>query len=272
MIIIGAGLLVFGRKNNLESILKIPHYKIKPRLSEELKKRLISTGNYENFLRDYSNLYHNFMPQKLKLPARGEKYRKKQELSEEEKKQLEKLGRDYAATLHQLLELGVLLNKSHKEYAIIGGFGVLGHMIKHNPKFITKFRGTEDIDILSKDNLSNYFREIGYRKVPTERVDLSTIPDKRLDTYIKENPITDSALKIQDRKTIALNRINATSKVMKNKKKVNFYGIPIWVADSESLIKAKRTGRTRKDKLGSLKDLYDQRQLDLIREYEKSSK
>ena len=259
----GVGLLMAG--GSLDDKLS---YKTEPNLSKELKKRLISTGNYERFLRDYSNLHHNFMPQKLKMVSRGEKYRKKQDLSKSEKRQLDTLGKNYADTISQLLELGILLDKDKKDYVLIGGFGVLGNMVSHNPKFVSKFRGTEDIDILSKDNISSYFRKIGYRMIPPEKVDLSSIPDKRLDTYIKENPHTNNPLKIQDRKTIALSGINSTDSVMKNKKQIKLYGIPLWVADPESLTRSKQIGRTRKDKLGSLKDLYDIKQLELIEKLE----
>jgi hypothetical protein len=265
---IGVGWIIFAGNRDLEHSLNVPDYQVQPRLSNELKSRLIANGNYEQFLKDYSNLYHNFMPQKLKIVSKGERYRKRQDLSEEEQRQLKKLGKSYAEALHELLELGILLDKDKKEYAIIGGFGVLGNMMRHNPKFVSKFRGTEDIDILSNEGLSGYYRRGGFEKIPTERIDLSTIPDKRLDTYIKRNPNTDSPIKIQERRTIAFGRTDATSTVLKNKVKVNFYGIPIWVADPDSLINSKITGRTRKDKLGSFKDLVDQRQLDLIKQYE----
>ncbi len=246
-------------------------YKYIPKLSEELETYLKEKKMYASFVKDYNHLCTQYRLPKITIIGKEEKNKPYEKLSSEEKEMLSKHGKTYAHALHQLLELAMRLDKEKQEYALIGGFGILGHLYEQSPSFIKKFRGTEDIDILSKNDLESQYRSIGFKPIPQERINLETIPDKQLKTYITPNPHNDQVIKIQDRKTIALttqkNSKDKSNDVHKHKKQVIMYGVPVWVASAEHLIASKQTGRARKDKFKKLKDEHDILQLDLIRQY-----
>mgnify|MGYP001615169395 CR=1 FL=1 len=260
-LLISAILFVSG--TSLEERIRKTRYG--PQLSPELRACLESKGKLQEFLNDYRQMCNNFKPAKIYIPEKERKPKKYEELSDAEKEELKKLGRGYAFALHQLLEAGLKLAKENNNYAVIGGLGVLCHLYEHNSRFPLKFRGTEDIDILSsKDEEEKVkpreYTALGFSESPPERIDRSTIPDRRLDTFIKSNPYTDRQLKIQQRYSISFGQrrdVDEARDVLKHKKRIKLYGVPIWVASDEDIIQTKTGIRRRKDKLGGFKDLHD---------------
>lgn len=245
--------------------------KYEPALSKELHDFLEKQGTLHEFLNDYRQMCTNFKPAKIYVKDKEDRPKKHLQLSPEEVNTLGKLGKSYAHALHNLLELGLKLHKAQKKYAVIGGMGVLGHLYRQNPHFPLKWRGTEDIDILSSDDLTQEYQSLGMGKIPPERVSTSAIPDGRLDTYLKQNPYHDRPLKIQDRKTLSFSlssRKDESTAVHKEHEVVSIYGVPISVASKRHLIATKTGIRTRKDKLGHLKDLHDINHLKSIKKLE----
>lgn len=245
----------------------------KPKLSKELREHLSKQGTLTKFLDDYRQMCNNFKPDKIYIKDKEPKPETYRELNREKRLKLRKHGKAYAHAVHQLLELGLRLHKAKKNYALIGGFGVLGHLYEHNPKFPLKWRGTDDIDILSDGKLSSCYQDLGFKKIPAERVNKTMIPDGKLDSYILENPYSDDPAKIQDRGTITFPNVSGNvSKLIHNKSKiVNFYGVPIKVASPDHLIASKTNIRTRRDKLGTLKDSHDVEHLKSIKKLKKRS-
>ena len=239
----------------------------KPNLSKELKEHLSKQGTLFNFLEDYKQMCSNFKPVKIYSKKDEEKPKNYGELDDEKKRVLKRIGKEYAHATHQLLELALRLHKDKKEYSLIGGFGVLGHLYNHNPKFSLKWRGTADIDLLSKDKLNSYYYKLGFKKIPPERVNKSMIPDGILDSYTLENPYSDNPVKIQDRQEITFKNVNGdiASKIHKDSKIVNFYGVPIRIASMNHLISSKMSIRRRKDKFGIYKDKQDVEHLKSIK-------
>ena len=261
--------VLFVSEKSLEERVMKTRYE--PRLSPELRVYLESKGKLQEFLNDYRQMCNNFKPAKIYIPEKERKPKKYEELSDSEKEELEKLGKGYAFALHQLLEAGLKLDKENNNYAVIGGLGVLCHLYEHNPRFPLKFRGTEDIDILSsKDEAEKVkpreYTALGFSK-SSEKIDMSSIPDRRLDTFIKGNPYTDRQLKIQQRYSISLGQrkdVDEARDILKHKKRIEFYGVPIWVASDDHLIQTKTGIRRRRDKLGGFKDLHDIKHLTSI--------
>lgn len=259
-LLVSAILFVSG-KSLEERVMKV---KYEPQLSPELRTYLESKGKLQEFLNDYRQMCNNFKPAKIYIPEKERNPKKYEELSDSEKEELEKLGKGYAFALHQLLEAGLKLAKENNNYAVIGGLGVLCHLYEHNPRFPLKFRGTEDIDILSsKDEGEKVkpgeYTALGFSK-SSEKIDMSSIPDRRLDTFIKGNPYTDRQLKVQQRYSISFvkrRNFDEAREVLKHKKRITFYGVPIWVASDDDIIKTKSGIRRRTDKLGGFKDLHD---------------
>src|SRR3989338_5669128 len=122
--------------------------KYEPELSKELKEQLERSNTFLDFLNDYRQMCNNFKPAKIYVPGEEQRSKTYEQLSSEEREELEKLGRSYAYALHQLLELGLKLHQEEKKYTLIGGFGIVTHLYRHNPRFPLRWRGTEDIDIL----------------------------------------------------------------------------------------------------------------------------
>lgn len=244
-----------------------------PNLSKELERHLKKEGTLYRFLDDYRQMCNNFKPAKVFIPDKEDKPKNYDELDYTEKKELEKLGKSYAHALHMLLELGLKMHKKGLDYALIGGFGVLGHLYDHNKNFPLRWRGTEDIDLLVKDlgELRSIYKELGFNLIPTERVDLSMIPDRRLDTYITENPYHDRPIKVQERQTIRFpsGRNRDESKLIHRDSEIlSLYGVPIRVPSKKHLIATKTGIRGRKGKLGGLKDSHDIRHLGYVKKLE----
>ena len=107
-----------------------------------------------------------------------------------------------------------------------------------------------------------------------EKIDLSTIPDKKLDTYIFENPYHSEPFKIQDRKTVAFPRERTRDEsilVHRDRKIIYLYGVPVKVASKDHLIATKTGIRTRKNRLGALKDMHDVEHLRSLKKLEGKS-
>ncbi|MGV8168837.1 MAG: hypothetical protein ACP5N3_02165 [Candidatus Nanoarchaeia archaeon] len=239
-----------------------------PKLSNELRSFMEKQGTLKKFMDDYKHLCTNFMPAKIYVPGKEDKPENYAELNQEKRQVLDKLGKSYAHALHNLLELGLKMHKTQKKYAVIGGMGVLGHLFEHNPRFAIKWRGTDDIDILAKDDLSDLYKNMDLVKFNgQEKIDTSMIPDGRLYTYFKDNPWVDKAVKIQQRKTMSFPGRpgkDSSEVVLNNAKIVSLYGVPIAVASKEHLIESKTGIRTRKDKMGHLKDVHDAEHLQSV--------
>ena len=233
--------------------------KFEPDVSKDLQKTLEGEGTLKRFLNDYRQMSNNFKPSKIYIPGKEPKPLNYDELDNDQRGILEKLGKAYAHATHTLLEFGTHVDKEIP-YALIGGFGVLGHLYQHNQKFPLKWRGTEDIDILSRGNLRPTYNKIGLTRIPQERVDTSMIPDGVLKTFIRQNPYIDDPVKIQDRATISFprgRRRDESSLVLGDRRLVNMYGVPLSVASPDHLITTKTGIRTRRGKLGHLKDAHD---------------
>lgn len=241
-----------------------------PQLSDELRSYMRKKGTLNQFLNDYRQMCTNFMPEKIRIPKKEEGYVSREKMLASEKKVLEKLGKSYAEALTSVLELGYRLDKEKADYALIGGIGVLGHLYEHSKKFGLRFRGTEDIDLLSDRNLNPIYRQLGFRKIPPEMINPKSLPPgTKIESYIRENPrAPDKHIKIQQRNAISFGggEKDESPEVYAGSKLVEFYGVPIRVASNRDL-RATKTGiRTRKDKLGHLKDEHDIRHLELIEE------
>jgi hypothetical protein len=258
-----------GTGRDVKMTSKKPKYE--PNLSPELKKHLERSGTLDKFRDDYRQMCNNFKPSKAYIPGKEPKPKTYEELDEKERAELEKIGRSYAHALHTLLELGIRCHNKNLGYTLIGGFGVLGHLYKHNNNFPLKWRGTEDIDIVSQDNLDKVYKDMGLEIISPEKVDTTMIPDGKLDTWKANNPYHDRPIKIQDRRTISLpTRSVDISKTLHAKRvEVKFYGVPIYVASAEHLVQTKRGIRTRKNKLGAMKDAHDVEHLFSISKLEK---
>lgn len=252
-----------------------------PKLSTELRDKLTREGTLQRFLTDYERLCTGFRPPRLYLADKGETPLHYETLTVEQREELEKLGKSYAHALHHLLEIALRFDKAKTRYAVIGGFGVYGHLGKDKEDRTsgfrpTRWRGTEDIDILTETSGSAAYRAIGLAPIAPERVNTEMIPDGRMDTYLGQNPYHDRPIKVQERHTIALpsskktrgGRKDISRTVLDGAQEVRLYGVPLKVASREVLVGSKRGIRARKDKLGTLKDAHDLTHLDLLSKLE----
>jgi hypothetical protein len=253
-----------------------------PKLSKELRTTMEKQGTLSRFLSDYERLCQEFRPPKIHLPDKGEAQMRYEQLTPEQRENLQKLGKSYAHALHNLLEIALRFNQTKTQYAVIGGFGVYGHLGKDRADGTSgfragKWRGTEDIDILTKEDNSGVYQNLGLHRIPQERVNTEMIPDGRLHSFIGPNPYHDKDFKVQDRHTIAFSgstksrgtRKDESTAVLKDAQEVRLYGVPVNVASREHLIASKQGFRTRRNTLGSFKDAHDTTHLRLLSELER---
>lgn len=205
--------------------------KYRPNLSEKLEKELKGKGTLERFLSDYEAIC-----------TRSENIG---------------MNRKYAECVHQLLELSHAFNSKNVDYIMIGGLSVLAHLQSKDPSVLSRWRGTEDVDLLmDAEKAKGTLGEFGYRsEKPLHNVRDGDGVEGKLYNFVRPNDSIGTSIGL--REGVKIGKARITNEIYRDSNAIDFYGIPVNVPSLKHLKSMKKAANRKKDRedISSLKAL-----------------
>lgn len=150
-----------------------------------------------------------------------------------------KLDIKYAQCILDFLELGLRADLMRKKYVTIGGLAIMSHLYKDDPDSILSWRGTNDIDILSKrSGLEPILKNLDYILNIDSRQHPGIIG--ALYNYTKQNVASEKLVVVGLRGGVELNGKDVTDALYERREIMPFFGIPISVAGIGDMLDMKR--------------------------------